>query len=94
MKKKDASSTKEDEWLENQNLLMFKLIDSYEQSESGLQNQWRMIYLDTLLQNPSQKISDGEMKEELKIEIQQLILSSKRKLNLDIIIYSLDIIIY
>ena len=60
----------------------------------GLQNQWRMIYLDTLLQNPSQKISDGEMKEELKIEIQQLILSSKRKLNLDIIIYSLDIIIY
>ena len=35
MKKKDASSTKEDEWLENQNLLMFKLIDSYEQSESG-----------------------------------------------------------
>ena len=60
----------------------------------GLQNQWRMIYLDTLLQNPSQNISDGEMKEELKIEIQQLILSSKRKLNLDIIIYSLDIIIY
>ena len=60
----------------------------------GLQNQWRMIYLDTLLQNPSQKISDREMKEELKIEIQQLILSSKRKLNLDIIIYSLDIIIY
>ena len=60
----------------------------------GLQNQWRMIFLDTLLQNPSQKISDGEMKEELKIEIQQLILSSKRKLNLDIIIYSLDIIIY
>lgn len=47
----------------------------------GLQNQWRMIYLDTLLQNPSQKISDGEMKEELKIETQQLILSSKRKLN-------------
>ena len=35
MKKKDASSTKEDEWLENQNLLMFKLIDSYEQSKSG-----------------------------------------------------------
>ena len=47
----------------------------------GFQNQWGMLYLDKLLQNLSRKIPDGEIKEKFKIEIQQLLLSTKRKLN-------------
>ena len=81
MKKKDASSTKEDEWLENQNLLMFKLIDSYEQSKSGTSESMEDDLFGHVVAKSIAKNFRWRRKEELKIEIQQLILSSKRKLN-------------
>ena len=79
--KKDASSTKEDEWLENQNMLMSKLINSYEHSESGTSESMEDDLFGQVVAKSIVKIPDGEIKEELKIEIQQLILSTKRILN-------------
>ena len=60
---------------------MSKLIDSYEQSESGTSESMKDDLFGQVVAKSIAKIPDGEIKEELKIEIQQLILSTKRKLN-------------
>ena len=56
-------------------------VDSYEQSESGTSELMEDDLFGQVVAKSIAKIPDGEIKEELKIEIQQLILSTKRKLN-------------
>ena len=60
---------------------MPKLIDSYEQSKSGTSKSMEDDLFRQVVAQSIAKIPNGENKEELKIEIQQLILFTKRKLN-------------
>ena len=62
-------------------MLMSKLIVSYEESESGTSESMEDDLFGQVVAKSIAKIPDGEIKEELKIEIQQLILSTKRKLS-------------
>ena len=74
-KRKEVNSSEVDEWMTNQNALMSKLIQSYDEpkestfmTEDGLFGQ--------VIAKSIAKIPDGEIKEELKIEMQQCILNS------------------
>ena len=62
-------------------MLMSKLIDSFEHSESGTSESLEDDLFGQVVAKSIAKIPDGEIKEELKIEIQQLILSTKSILN-------------
>ena len=62
-------------------MLMSKVIVSYEESESGTSESMEDDLFGQVVAKSIAKIPDGEIKEELKIEIQQLILSTKRKLS-------------
>ena len=67
-KKKDASSTKEVEWLENQNMLMSKLIDSYKQSESGTSESMEDNLFGQIVAKSITKILQAEIIKELKLK--------------------------
>ena len=71
-KRKEVNSSEVDEWMTNQNPLMSKLIQSYDEpKEYELFGQ--------VIAKAIAKIPSGEIKEELKIEIQQCILNAKRR---------------
>ena len=72
-----VNSSKVDEWMTNQNALMWKLILSYnEPKESTFEMEDELLGL--VIAKSMAKVPDGEIKEELKIEIQQYILNVKR----------------
>ena len=71
-----VNSSKVDEWMTNQNALMWKLILSYDEpKESTFVMEDEL--LDQVIAKSMAKIPDGEIKER-KIEIQQCILNVKR----------------
>ena len=74
-KMKEANSSEVDGWMTNQNALMSKLIQSYDEpKESTFVTEDEL--LGQVIAKSIAKIPDGEIKEELKIEIQQCILNS------------------
>ena len=77
-KMKEANSSEVDEWMTNQNALMSKLIQSYDEpKESTFVTEDELF--GQVIAKSIVKIPDGEIKEELKIEIQQCILNAKRR---------------
>ena len=77
-KRKEVNSSEVDEWMTNQNPLMSKLIQSYDEpKESTLVTEDELF--GQVIAKSIAKIPDGEIKEELKIEIQQCILNAKRR---------------
>ena len=77
-KRKEINSSEVDEWMTNQNALMLKLIQSYDEpKESTFVTEDELF--DQVIAKSIAKISDGEIKEELKIKIRQCILNAKRR---------------
>ena len=77
-KMKEVNSSELDEWMTDQNTLMLKLIQSYnEPKESTFETEAELF--GRVIAKSIAKIPDGEIKEELKIEIQQCILNAKRR---------------
>ena len=75
-KRKDVNSNEVDEWMTNQNALMLKLIQSYDEpKESTFMTEDELF--GQVIAKSIAKIPDGENKEELKTEIQQCILNAK-----------------
>ena len=68
-KRKEVNSNKVDEWMANQNALTLKLIQSYDEpKESTFVTEDEL--LGQVFTKSIAKIPDGDIKEELKIEIQ------------------------
>ena len=77
-KRKEINSREVDEWMANQNALMSKLIQSYnELKESTFVTEDELF--GQVIAKSIAKIPDGEIKKELKIKIQQCILNAKRR---------------
>ena len=76
--RKEVNSSEVDEWMTNQNALMSKLIQSYDEPKEST-----FVTEDELFGQVTAKsiakTPDGEIKKELKIEIQQCILNAKRR---------------
>ena len=76
-KRKEVNSSEVEEWMKNQNSLVSKLIQSYDEPK-----EWTFVTKDELfgqlIAKYIAKIPDGEIKEEPMIEIQQCILNAKR----------------
>ena len=67
-KRKEVNSNEVDEWMTNQNALMLKLIQSYDETkESTFVTEDEL--LGQVLAKSMAEIPDGDIKEELKIEI-------------------------
>ena len=74
-KREEISSSEVDKWMANQNALMLKLIQSYDEPKEST-----FVTEDELFgQVVVTEIRDVEIKEELKIEIQQCVLNAKRR---------------
>ena len=72
------NSSEVDEWMTNQNALMSKLIQSYDEPKESTFVTEDELFGQVIAKSIA-KIPDGEIKEELKIEIQQCILNAKRR---------------
>ena len=77
-KRKEVDSSKVDEWMTNQNVLMSKLIQSYDEPKESTFVTEDELFGQVIAKSIA-KIPNGEIKEELKIEIQQCILNAKRR---------------
>ena len=77
-KRKEINSSEVDEWMTNQNALMSKLIQSYDEPKESTFVTEDELFGQVIAKSIA-KIPDGEIKEELKIEIQQCILNAKRR---------------
>ena len=77
-KRKEVNSSEVDEWMANQNALISKMIQSYDEpKESTFVTEDELF--DQVIAKSIAKIPDGEIKEELKIKIRQCILNAKRR---------------
>ena len=72
------NSSEVDEWMTNQNALMSKLIQSYDEPKESTFVTEDELFGQVIAKSIA-KIPDGEITEELKIEIQQCILNAKRR---------------
>ena len=77
-KRKEVNSSEVDEWVTNQNVLMSKLIQSYDEPKEATFLTEHELFGQAIVKSIA-KIPDGEITEELKIEIQQCILNAKRR---------------
>ena len=77
-KRKEVHSSEVDEWMTNQNALISKLIQSYDEPKESTFVTEDELFGQVIAKSIA-KIPDGEIKEELKIEMQQCILNSKRR---------------
>ena len=77
-KRKEVNSSEVDEWMTNQNALMSKLIQSNDEPKESTFVTEDELFGQVIAKSIA-KIPDGEIKEELKIEIQQCILNAKRR---------------
>ena len=77
-KRKEVNSSKVEQWMTNQNALMSKLIQSYDEPKESTFVTEDELFGQVIAKSIA-KIPDGEIKEELKIEIQQCILNAKRR---------------
>ena len=77
-KRKEVNSSEVDEWMTNQNALMSKLIQSYDEPKESTFVTEDELFGQVIAKSIA-KIPNGEIKEELKIEIQQCILNAKRR---------------
>ena len=77
-KRKEDNSSEVDEWMTNQNALMSKLIQSYDEPKESTFVTEDELFGQVIAKSIA-KIPDGEVKEELKIKIQQCILNAKRR---------------
>ena len=77
-KRKEVNSNKVDEWMANQNALMSKLIQSYNEAKESTFVTEDELFGQVVAKSVA-KIPDGEIKEELNIEIQQCILNAKKR---------------
>ena len=73
---KEVNSSEVDEWMTDQNNLMLKLIQSYNEPKESTFVTEAELFGRAIAQSIA-KIPDGEIKEELKIGIQQCILNTK-----------------
>ena len=74
-KREQVNSSEVDKWMTNQNALMSNLIQPYDE----LKESTFVTEVGQVIAKSIAKIPDGEIKEELKIEIQQCILTAKRR---------------
>ena len=77
-KRKEVNSSEVDEWMANQNALISKMIQSYDEPKESTFVTEDELFGQVIAKSVA-KISNGEIKEELKIEIQQCIFSKKRR---------------
>ena len=77
-KRKEVNSSEVDEWVTNQNVLMSKLIQSYDEPKESTFLTEHELFGQAIVKSIA-KIPDGEITEELKTEIQQCILNAKRR---------------
>ena len=75
-KRKEVNSSEVDEWVTNQNVLVSKLIQSYDEPKESTFLTEHELFGQAIVKSIA-KIPDGEITEELKIEIQQCILNAK-----------------
>ena len=77
-KKKEVNTSEVDEWMTKQNALMSKLIKSYDEpKESTFVTEEELF--GQVIEKSIAKIPYEEIKEELKVEIQQCIFYAKRR---------------
>ena len=76
-KRKEVNSSKVDEWMTKQNAFMLKLIQSYDKPKESTSVMEDVLFGQVIAKFIA-KIRDGEIKEELKIKIQQCILIAER----------------
>ena len=75
-RKEEVNSSEVDEWMTNQNALMSKLIQSYDEpKESTFVTEDELF--GRIIAKSVARFPEGEIKEELKIEMQQCILNAK-----------------
>ena len=75
-RKEEVNSSEVDEWMTNQNALMSKLIQSYDEpKESTFVTEDELF--GQIIAKYVARFPEGEIKEEFKIEIQQCILNAK-----------------
>ena len=77
-KRKEVNSSEVDEWMTNQNALMSKLIQSYDEPKESTFVTEDELFGQVIAKSIA-RIPNGEIKEELKIEIWQCILNPKRR---------------
>ena len=77
-KRKEVNSSEVDEWMKNQNAFMSNLIQLYDEPKESTFVTEDELFGQVIAKSIA-KIPDGEIKEELKIEIQQCILNAKRR---------------
>ena len=77
-KREEVNSSEVDKWMTSQNALMSKLIKSYDEPKESTFVTDDELFGQFIVKSIA-KIPDGEIKEELKIEIQQCILNAKRR---------------
>ena len=75
-KRKEVNSSEVDEWMTNQNALMSKLIQSYDEPKESTFVTEDELFGQVIAKSIA-KIPVGDIKEELKIKIQQCILNAK-----------------
>ena len=78
-KRKEVNSSEVDKWMTIQNTLMSNLIQSYDEPKESRTFVTEDELFGQVIANSIAKIPDGEITEELKIEIQQCILNAKRR---------------
>ena len=76
--RKEVNSSEVDEWMTNQNALISKLIQSYDEPKESTFVTEDELFGQVIAKSIA-KTPDGEIKKELKIEIQQCILNAKRR---------------
>ena len=77
-KREEVNSSEVDKWMTSQNALMSKLIKSYDEPKESTFVTEDELFGQVMAKSIT-KIFDHEIKEELKIEIQQCILNAKRR---------------
>ena len=77
-KRKEVNSSEVDEWMANQNALISKMIQSYDEPKESTFVTEDELFGQVIAKSIA-KIPNGEVKEELKIKIQQCILNAKRR---------------
>ena len=78
-KRKEVNSSEVDKWMTIQNTLMSNLIPSFDEPKESRTFVTEDELFGQVIAKSIAKIPDGEIKEELKIEIQQCILNAERR---------------
>ena len=78
-KRKEVNSSEVDKWMTIQNTLMSNLIPSFDEPKESRTFVTEDELFGQVIAKSIDKIPDGEIKEELKIEIQQCILNAESR---------------